>query len=72
MTKKAVILGAGESGLGAALLAKAQGYEVWVSDGGKIHEAFRDELNVEGIAFEESGHTLEKILDAEVVVKSPG
>lgn len=67
-----VILGAGESGVGAALLAKAQGFNVWVSDFGLIKENYKSELTQNNIAFEEGGHTEAKILEATVVVKSPG
>ncbi len=67
-----VILGSGESGVGAALLGKQHGYEVFVSDGGKIKEIYKNELTHAGIEFEEGGHTTEKILNATEVVKSPG
>ncbi len=70
--KKMVILGAGESGVGAAILAKRRGYDVWVSDGGTIREAYRKELEAEGIGFEEGRHSEAKILDADEVMKSPG
>ena len=72
MKKKLIILGAGESGVGTALLAIQQGYDVFVSDGGKIKEAYKNELVANGIDFEESGHTEEKILAADEVMKSPG
>ena len=72
MKKKLIILGAGESGVGTALLAIQQGYDVFVSDGGKIKEAYKNELVANGIDFEESGHTEEKILSADEVKKSPG
>ena len=62
--QKIVILGAGESGVGAALLAKQRGYEVFVSDGGMISETHKSELRKEFIPFEENGHTEDKILDA--------
>lgn len=70
--QKLAILGAGESGNGAALLAKKKGLEVWISDYGKIKEEYKNELSAEGIEFEEGGHSLEKILQADWVVKSPG
>lgn len=70
--KRLVILGAAESGVGAALLGKQQGWEVFVSDGGKIKERFKEKLQTEGIDFEEEGHTVEKILNASCLVKSPG
>lgn len=66
------ILGSGESGTGAALLAKALGMAVWVSDLGLIPPVFRRELEQAGIPFEEGGHTLSKVLSADLVVKSPG
>ena len=72
MKKKLVILGAGESGVGTALLAIKQGYEVFVSDGGKIKEEYKNELKTNGIDFEELGHAEEKILNADEVMKSPG
>lgn len=66
------ILGAGESGVGAAILAQAQGLEVWVSDFGKVGEDYKKELEVNGLPYEEGGHDLEKILSADLVIKSPG
>src|SRR5438105_9115518 len=67
-----VILGGGESGVGAALLAKQQGYEVFLTDESSLKETYRNELQTAGIDFEEGQHTEEKILSAEQVVKSPG
>ena len=67
-----VILGGGESGVGAALLAKQQGYEVFLSDESSLKEIYRNELQTAGIEFEESGHTEEKILNADEIIKSPG
>ena len=72
MKKKLIILGAGESGIGTALLATQQGYDVFVSDGGTIKQEYKNELLANGIDFEESGHTEEKILSADEVMKSPG
>ncbi len=72
MAKKLVILGAGESGVGAALLAKQKGYEVFVSDGGAIKANFQKELEDNGIAFESGKHTVDTILAADEVMKSPG
>lgn len=72
MKQEVVILGAGESGIGAALLAKQQGCNVFVSDGGHISDAGKDELAAHQIMFEELGHTIGKVLDADVVIKSPG
>ncbi len=67
-----VILGAGESGVGAALLAKKEGWDVFVSDAGIIKPAFKNELASAEIDFEEGKHSREKLLNASIVVKSPG
>lgn len=67
-----VVLGAGESGAGAALLGKKQGYEVFVSDKGQIAEKYKNVLSQADISFEEGVHTEGLILNADVVVKSPG
>ena len=72
MTKKIAILGAGESGIGAAVLAKKQGFRVWLSDSGKIKEKYKNVLSHYEIAFEEGKHTEEQILDADEVIISPG
>ncbi|HEX9510889.1 MAG TPA: UDP-N-acetylmuramoyl-L-alanine--D-glutamate ligase [Puia sp.] len=72
MSKRLVILGGGESGVGAALLAVQQGYEVFVSDGGLLKDNYRQDLQNHRIDFEEGKHTVEKILEADEVVKSPG
>ncbi|MEO6612293.1 MAG: UDP-N-acetylmuramoyl-L-alanine--D-glutamate ligase [Chitinophagaceae bacterium] len=72
MGKRFVILGGGESGVGAALLAKQQGYDVFLSDGSSLKDEYRNELQLAGIDFEEGGHTEARILDAEEVMKSPG
>lgn len=72
MKKKIVILGAGESGIGSAILAKKQGYSVFVSDNGKIKEKYVAELQQHQIEFEEEKHTIEKILQADEVIISPG
>jgi len=72
MGKRAVILGAAESGVGAAILARKQGFDVFVSDFGTIKEKYKNELTERGFEFEEGFHTEEKILNADVVVKSPG
>lgn len=70
--KRMAILGAGESGVGAAILAKQQGYDVFVSDGGPIKEHFKEEMRQHSISFEENMHTEEKVLNADEVMKSPG
>jgi UDP-N-acetylmuramoylalanine--D-glutamate ligase len=72
MSKRMVILGGGESGVGAALLAKQKGYDVFLSDGNPLKDAYRQELEQNSIAFEDEGHSEEKILNADEVVKSPG
>ena len=69
---KMIILGGGESGVGAALLAKKMGYEVFLSDGSSLKETYRNELTLAGIPFEEGQHSIEKILSADELVKSPG
>lgn len=69
---KIVILGAAESGVGAALLAKAKGYEVFVSDAAHISDRYKQDLIDARIAFEEGGHDFDTILSADEVVKSPG
>ena len=72
MADNLVILGAGESGCGAALLAKAKGLEVFVSDNGSIQDRYKRQLLEQDITFEEGIHTSEKILQATEVIKSPG
>ncbi len=67
-----VVLGAGESGVGAAVLAKKQGFEVFVSDLGEIAEKYKRELQDNGIDFEEKQHSEERIMGAAEVIKSPG
>ncbi len=67
-----VILGAAESGVGAALLAQAKGHTVFVSDRGPIQANYRTQLTQAGIEFEENSHTLARILQADEVIKSPG
>ena len=72
MKKKLVILGAGESGIGAAMLARKQGYDVFVSDGGTIQETYRSQLESNDFKFEEGQHSTNKIMEADEVMKSPG
>ena len=69
---KLVVLGAGESGVGAAILGKKKGYNVFVSDNGTIDKKYRDVLLINEISFEENGHSEELLFLADVVVKSPG
>lgn len=72
MGERLVILGGGESGVGAALLGKKQGFEVFLSDRGNLKEEYKNTLIENSIEFEEGFHTEEKILNADLVVKSPG
>jgi UDP-N-acetylmuramoylalanine--D-glutamate ligase len=72
VSKKLVILGSGESGTGAALLAKQQGYDVFVSDKSAIPAKYKDELLKAGVDFEEGGHDEARILAADEIIKSPG
>jgi len=67
-----VVLGGAESGVGAAVLAKVKGFDVFLSDNGKIKEEYVDTLREWDIPFEQGGHTESRILDADEVVKSPG
>ncbi|HEY9551935.1 MAG TPA: UDP-N-acetylmuramoyl-L-alanine--D-glutamate ligase, partial [Prevotella sp.] len=70
--KRIVILGAGESGAGAAVLAKKEGFEVFVSDMSTIHDKYKKVLDEHDIEWEETQHTEEKILNADEIIKSPG
>ncbi len=70
--KRLVILGGGESGVGTAILGKKKGYDVFVSDFGKIKENYKEVLINYGIAWEEEKHTEDLVLNADVVMKSPG
>jgi len=72
MNKKIVILGAGESGAGSAVLAQKQGFDVFVSDQGQIKENYREILVKHGISWEEGNHNESVILSADEVIKSPG
>ncbi len=72
MKRRLVVLGAGESGTGAAILAKDKGFDVFLSDSGHISPRYRAVLEAEGIEFEEGSHTMARILAADEVVKSPG
>lgn len=72
MKKRLVILGGGESGAGAALLAQQKGYDVFVSDESSLKEQYRNELQRAGIPYEEGRHTPDHILSADEVMKSPG
>jgi UDP-N-acetylmuramoylalanine--D-glutamate ligase len=72
MKKRLIILGGGESGVGAALLAKQKGYEVMLMDEGSLKDVYRNELQQAGISFLEKGIDDDKLLGADEVVKSPG
>lgn len=70
--KRLVILGGGESGVGTAILGKKKGYDVFVSDFGRIKDNYREVLNINGIEWEDETHTEHKVLNADIVMKSPG
>ena len=72
MKKRVVILGSGESGTGAALLAASKGYDVFVSDQSTIKEKYKQDLTAANIVFEEGGHSPDEILNADLIIKSPG
>jgi UDP-N-acetylmuramoylalanine--D-glutamate ligase len=72
MKERVTILGAGESGTGAAILAMTKGYDVFVSDLGHIKEQYKAELQKEGILFEEGRHSEDRILNSKLIIKSPG
>ena len=72
MAKRMVILGSGESGVGAAILCRKYGADVFVTDAGAIQQRYKNELQQHDIVFEEGKHSEEKILNADEVVKSPG
>ena len=69
---RTVILGGAESGVGAAVLAKVKGFDVFLSDNGKIKPEYKETLDKWGINYEEGGHTEKKILSADEIIKSPG
>ena len=72
MISKITILGAGESGIGAALLGKSRGYKVFVSDNGNINSSLIEEMDSNKIDYEQNVHSEEKILASDLVIKSPG
>jgi UDP-N-acetylmuramoylalanine--D-glutamate ligase len=72
MSKRMVILGGGESGVGAAILAARQGYDVFLSDGGSLKESYREALEKHAVRFEEKGHSISMVLEADEIMKSPG
>nr|MBD3620893.1 UDP-N-acetylmuramoyl-L-alanine--D-glutamate ligase [Sunxiuqinia sp.] len=72
MGSRVVVIGAGESGVGSAILAQKHGFEVWVTDAGKVKEKYQDVLTKYGILFEEGKHSEDRLLNADLVIKSPG
>ena len=70
--QKLVILGGGESGVGSAVLGKVKGYDVFLSDGGTLKPKYIEELERHGIAYEHGGHTEERVMKADLMMKSPG
>lgn len=70
--KKIVVLGGGESGYGSAVLAKLKGFEVFLSDAGMLKREYKTKIEEQQIPYEEGGHTLDKILEASLIIKSPG
>ena len=70
--KRIVVLGGGISGYGSAILAKKEGFDVFLSDAGKISDLYRQRLEQWEVEYEQGGHTMEKILSATEVIKSPG
>lgn len=72
MNNRIVILGAGESGVGSAILAKQKGFDVFVSDQSLIKDNYKSQLLEEGIDFEEGKHSVERVLSAKEIIKSPG
>src|SRR5690606_17841573 len=70
--QRLVILGGGESGVGTAILGLKKGYDVFVSDKGSINEEYKNVLEHNKIDWEEQGHTEDKVLNADLVMKSPG
>lgn len=69
---KIVILGGGESGVGSAILAQAKGFEVFLSDSGILQDKYKNELAANNIAYEEGGHSPDRLLAADEIIKSPG
>ena len=70
--KRIVVLGGGISGYGSAILAKKEGFDVFLSDAGRIADRFKSKLDEWAVPYEEGGHTMERILAASEVIKSPG
>lgn len=72
MAKRVVILGGGESGAGSAVLAKVKDFDVFLSDNNPIKDEYKELLSRYEISFEENGHSIDAILNADIVIKSPG
>ena len=72
MKEKLIVLGSGESGVGASILAQKKGYDVFVSDSGKIGVEAKKIFKKYNISWEENIHNINKILEADLVMKSPG
>ena len=72
MNKRVVILGGGESGVGAAVLSKVKGFDTFLTDSGHLKDEYRNTLNEWKIPFEEGGHSEALVLNADLVIKSPG
>lgn len=72
MAKKVVVLGGGISGYGSAILAKKKGFDVFLSDAGKIKDIYLQRLDEWEVEYEQEGHSLDRILSADIVIKSPG
>lgn len=72
MKERVVILGAGESGTGSAVLAMVKGHDVFVSDIGMIKDKYRSILDAEGIEYEENGHSYNRVTESDLIIKSPG
>ena len=66
------VLGGGESGVGSAVLAKVKGFDVFLSDSGTLKDEYAETLRKWEIPFEQGGHSMERILNADEVIKSPG
>lgn len=70
--QRVVVLGGGESGFGSAVLAHSKGFDIFLSDSGAIEERYSSRLAAEGIPFEQGGHTEDSVLNADLIIKSPG
>ena len=70
--ERLVILGGGESGVGTAILGKKKGFKIFLSDAGKLKDKYKNVLVHLGIEWEEGGHSEDRVLQADLVMKSPG